>query len=193
MLNFAAIAIILVPLYCVLLFINYKKRKTFIEHMIFTTFYVYICLVIKVTLFQIPIDSLLLNSLRMNGGYPFNLIPLKSIVSSYSDGPSQFLKQVGGNILMFVPTGTYIPLLSKKIRSFTKSIILAILISIMIELTQGVISLIIGFGYRSVDVDDIILNTIGATNGYIFFKIMILPFLLKNPWLMNKEQTTSVN
>jgi glycopeptide antibiotics resistance protein len=98
---------------------------------------------------------------------------------------------VGGNILMFVPLGAYIPLIIKKFGSFSRTVILAILASFMIETTQGIISLIIQYGYRSVDIDDIILNTIGASIGYMFFKFAISPVLLKNPWLMNKEASFS--
>lgn len=191
MLNFAVLGVLLVPIYVVLLFINIKKKKTFLEHLIFTTFYIYISLVIKVTIFQIPIDKLLLTHLHSVEGYPVNLIPFKSISNFYSDGDQRtFLKQVGGNILMFIPTGCYIPLIMKKIVNLGKTMIIAIMASLLIELTQALISSLIGFGYRSVDVDDIILNTFGALIGYLFLRFVFLPILKKNPSLVSNKETS---
>ena len=39
------------------------------------------------------------------------------------------------------------------------------------ELLQGFISYLIGYGYRVVDVDDIILNTIGTMPGFLIYRL----------------------
>ncbi|WP_409342750.1 VanZ family protein [Paenibacillus sp. MBLB4367] len=194
MLNFSVIGVVLTPLYFLFLFINIKKKKTIFEHLIFTTFYIYISLVIKVTLFQIPIDNNLINNLlSMNSGYSLNLIPFNSMFNFYSEGGKQFWIQVGGNILMFFPLGSYIPLITKKISSFGKMLTVIICASLMIEITQRIISLLIKYNYRAVDIDDIILNTIGGLIGFVFYKLVISPLLINSSLLMNKKKLPTTN
>ena len=188
MLNFAVIGVILIPLYFIILFVNIKKKKTFFEHLIFTTFYVYISLIIKVTLFQIPIDESFLNSLRSMGShYSLNVMPFKSIYGFYLEGnPKVFLTQVGGNILMFIPFGTYLPLITRKSSSFGRTLAFTVWLSVAIELAQAVISLLIEFNYRSVDIDDVILNLMGGMLGYVFYKLVIAPKLSNHSWLIKR-------
>ena len=56
-----------------------------------------------------------------------------------------------------------------KIKNF---LILALLVSAGIEFLQFFIGVILQYNYRSVDVDDIILNVIGAMIGYIIYLII---------------------
>ena len=63
-----------------------------------------------------------------------------------------------GNLLMFVPMGLFLPLVSTKVDG--KSILkIAIAIPIIVEIVQPVVG-------RSFDVDDIILNFAGIVLGY---------------------------
>ncbi|MFE4524917.1 VanZ family protein [Cytobacillus firmus] len=79
---------------------------------------------------------------------------------------------IGGNVLMMIPLGFYAPLMWSKIRNFRLALILGILASLGIEITQFIISQIIGVNYRSLDVDDLLLNTLGVFIGYSVFKIV---------------------
>ena len=64
-----------------------------------------------------------------------------------------------GNLLMFVPMGVFLPLISAKINA--KSILkIAIMAPVVIEIIQPIMG-------RSFDVDDLILNFIGINAGYL--------------------------
>ena len=77
-------------------------------------------------------------------------------------GRSQKLINLAGNVLIFVPLGFLPPLLWKKWRHFWATLPLCAGVSLLIEFLQ----LFLG---RSVDVDDLILNTLGGLMGYILF------------------------
>lgn len=72
------------------------------------------------------------------------------------------VQNAAGNIALFVPLGILIPLVCSRIR-FWKGIQLAIALSISIELLQYLSR---GWGsYRSTDVNDVVLNSVGACLG----------------------------
>lgn len=75
------------------------------------------------------------------------------------------LENIVGNIILFIPLGICLPMVWPRYFSFKRVLLAAFLFSLSIELTQ-LFSRHLGI-YRSVDVDDVILNTIGAILGYI--------------------------
>lgn len=70
-----------------------------------------------------------------------------------------------GNILLFIPLGLFPPLLSEKLRRFWKTALLAAGIMALVELLQML--LLVG----TCDVDDLILNVLGAALGYGLFHL----------------------
>ena len=70
-----------------------------------------------------------------------------------------------GNILLFVPLGLLPPLLQPKMRSFWRTLLLAALVMLTVEVLQML--LLVG----TCDVDDLILNLLGAALGYGLFKL----------------------
>lgn len=95
---------------------------------------------------------------RLVGIYNINLIPFKTIMPFIKNLPSIVsIKNIFGNIILFLPLGTFPSLLKYK---HSKMIITSTLFVLIIELTQ----LIFYFGYF--DIDDFILNIIGAICGY---------------------------
>lgn len=110
-----------------------------------------------------------------------NLIPFKEMLR-YSFGSNLFIKNVLGNIIMFIPYGFFVSYylnLKKPLSAF----LLVLLVSLSIETTQ----LLIG---RVFDIDDIILNTIGGILGFFVYKLIFiinnhLPKVLKNPIVYN--------
>ncbi|MGI6095547.1 MAG: VanZ family protein [Lachnospiraceae bacterium] len=101
--------------------------------------------------------------------YRYNLVPLKEIRRFwiYRDtvGVKAMLINIGGNVVGFIPFGLFLPLLSKNSRSF----LFIMLSGLAVSLTVETIQLIGRVG--SFDVDDLLLNTIGAVLGYFIFKI----------------------
>lgn len=70
------------------------------------------------------------------------------------------LLNIIGNIAMFIPGGIILPVLYKKLDRFWKVTAAGALISLCIELLQ------LPFRTRATDIDDLILNTLGAMIGY---------------------------
>ena len=92
-----------------------------------------------------------------------NFIPFKEI-SRYSLGSRLFIKNIIGNMIMFVPYGFFTGVYVKK-SSWKSSLFLVLIASIAIESTQ----LAIG---RVFDVDDILLNIFGGMVGYFIYYIL---------------------
>lgn len=106
------------------------------------------------------------------GNWGVNLVPFRTMKSyiKYS-GFFHSLTNIFGNILIFVPLGILLPILYKNYKKITKVLIHAILLSLFIESIQFFIG-------RSVDIDDLILNSLGALGGYFIYKK--LPTKIKN-------------
>lgn len=68
------------------------------------------------------------------------------------------------NVVMFLPLGFLVPLIWKGIGKFSHILITGADFSLLIELSQL-------FSYRGTDVDDLILNTLGAAVGFLLYKI----------------------
>ena len=74
-------------------------------------------------------------------------------------------KNIYGNILAFVPFGFFLPIISKNNRSFWSVTLYGFEFTLGIELVQ------LSFQVGTFDVDDIIMNMLGAIGGYIIFAI----------------------
>jgi glycopeptide antibiotics resistance protein len=116
-----------------------------------------------------------------------NLIPMQNTIQ-YIKGTERFeieiiLHNTLGNILIFLPLGIFLPILFKKFNSLSKVFVSSILISFTIEVLQFVLQI------GQFDIDDILLNTVGAIIGFSLIK-----FLIRNTKFANKsylERTTT--
>ena len=70
---------------------------------------------------------------------------------------------IAGNVIAFMPCGYLIPAMFEGRRSFADAVFIGFMVSFIIECTQLV------FKVGSFDVDDLLLNTIGAALGYIIW------------------------
>lgn len=96
---------------------------------------------------------------RIREGYMINLVPLRTIRGYFSiQGSDSYYVNIIGNIVMFIPLGLGLPLLWKRMHNFFRFNAAILLIPVMIELIQL-------FIWRSVDIDDVLLNFIGGTIG----------------------------
>ncbi|OBR63640.1 hypothetical protein A7K91_06775 [Paenibacillus oryzae] len=106
-------------------------------------------------------------------GYSYNLVPFKTIQSYINSigrmNSDIWIKNLFGNIILFIPIGVFMPLLNKKLRASIPVITWCALLILIVELVQ----LLTKRG--SFDVDDIILNTLGAWIGLM----LVRPFLKK--------------
>ena len=110
-------------------------------------------------------------ALRWETGQGINFTPGYTIRSMLEKGSrAQQLINLAGNVLIFVPLGFLPPLLWRRWRHFWTAVPLSAAVSCLIEFLQFFLN-------RSVDVDDLILNTLGGLLGYLLF--CLLPQKLK--------------
>jgi glycopeptide antibiotics resistance protein len=72
--------------------------------------------------------------------------------------------EVAGNIVLFVPLGWLLPMISSRVRSARLVVAIGAACSIVVELSQ-----LLFVPGRSPATDDVILNTVGALIGVIMF------------------------
>jgi glycopeptide antibiotics resistance protein len=82
-------------------------------------------------------------------------------------GSLEFLVLIG-NLAAFVPLGMLIPLVFGR-RSLALVLMGGLAVSLAIELGQLALSIVLGFAFRSADIDDVIVNVCGAALGYLLF------------------------
>ena len=70
------------------------------------------------------------------------------------------------NIVMFLPFGSFLPIYFKHFRKMQITGLAGFLMSLSIEIMQL-------FTFRATDIDDLIMNTIGALAGYGISKIIL--------------------
>lgn len=111
-------------------------------------------------------------------GYEPNLVPFAKISEMVSSGlrygmPFEYIViPVLGNIAMTVPFGLLLPTLAPSMRRLHRTVTVTAAYSCAIEISQLVVGLVaFGLLYRTVDVDDVILNTLGGTMGYGLFAL----------------------
>lgn len=132
----------------------YKRKEEFILHkeILLLSFVLYI-----LCMFQV-VTSQDINTVTGN-----NFVPFREIFR-YDFGGRLFVKNIIGNVLMFVPYGFFATLYAD-LKKNKSAFLLVALASISIECTQ----LMIG---RIFDVDDIILNVLGGMIGFWFYRSM---------------------
>lgn len=92
-----------------------------------------------------------------------NLRPGRSL-RAYLDQPElrDAVRQIGGNLLLGVPFGILVPVLTPRTRGILRVLLLTATVMLLVEFAQG--ALVRG---RAFDIDDVILNTTGALIGYL--------------------------
>ena len=136
-------------------------------------FLVYLLIVIKLIIFKYPMDQLRAiaatwrRDVILEGLDTANFTPFKTIrmYIDYAYMLNSFENLVG-NILVFVPFGFLLPYVWKKAGNFFVMLLNAFIFVLGIEVFQ----LFSAFG--AFDVDDIILNCMGAVWGYLFYLIV---------------------
>jgi len=117
-----------------------------------------------------------------------NLIPFKTIGGYISDmfsslkSTSTIFYNLLGNVVCLMPFAFFLPLLFKKIDNVKKFLITILCITLGIEVLQ-----FITFS-GSCDIDDIILNTLGAFVMYLILQIKSVKNLIRNIFLLEKNE-----
>ena len=108
-----------------------------------------------------------------------NFVPFKTIstyITAMFNGSMNIdipIRNLLGNLIMFLPMGIYLPYYIKKINKVSGFTILMIILLFIIEVIQVVTK------RGSFDIDDFILNMLGALIGFGIWKMKVVQKLLK--------------
>ena len=95
---------------------------------------------------------------------PFHTIKLFWNVLDWEEYRSLAVINLGGNIIMLIPLGFFLPVLWKSLQKWWKTWMMTLGIMLAVEVAQL-------FTLRgSFDVDDLILNLLGAAIGYLIYR-----------------------
>lgn len=143
-----------------------NKRERIKTVFLYGVFICYILLLIKI-LFLSRVSHLEHRSI--------NLIPFYSIMEYISGGTANIkafaFSNVVGNIVIFIPLGTYLSLFKNDKRVIT-NLLFIFIVSLFVEIIQGLL------GIGASDIDDIILNCLGGLIGILGYKFLL--FILRD-------------
>jgi glycopeptide antibiotics resistance protein len=105
---------------------------------------------------------------RYRNNWKPQLVPLWNLVVNLRDGHRVMATLAGaaGNVALFLPFGFLLPLLAPRMDRWWRTVGAGFALSLVIELTQ------LGFpGLRRPDVNDVLLNTLGAALGFAAYRL----------------------
>ena len=114
-----------------------------------------------------------------------NLIPFRTIVTYVvrlardSINLDTVIKNIVGNLLLFVPMGAFLPFAFDKMKTLWRAVSVMLIIILSVELVQ--IVLVIG----SFDVDDLLLNLLGGLLGYLLY--LLPPIRRLSAWCFERR------
>ncbi len=147
--------------------IQVRGRSSFVHTFVALTLAAYAIVVLALTLFPLPTSGRYIADTRANGFGPLmNTVPLRTIRKAVASGSSTAALQVVGNALMLAPLAMLLPMLRPRLARWRRIIPICFAVSCAIELVQLSVSLAMGIHYKSFDVDDILLNTVGGVVGF---------------------------
>lgn len=138
-----------------------------LREIVVNLFFFYGCAVFSYTFFPMDIG------LYGFGLYKVNLIPLVQTFRylSHLENPL-VIRNLLGNLALLAPLGIFLPLLFRKLQSFSAVIGVGFLVTLGIEIFQ------LPLRFRVFDIDDLIINTLGVALGYGVFRLaQLLPFV----------------
>ncbi|QDV35871.1 VanZ family protein [Tautonia plasticadhaerens] len=95
-----------------------------------------------------------------------NLVPMRTVAACCASGGRTMALNVAGNLALLAPVGVLLPLARPGRVSTAQVVLAASLLSGAIEAAQ------FAGGRRTADVDDLILNTIGALAAYTTLRVV---------------------
>jgi glycopeptide antibiotics resistance protein len=168
------VLLLLVLALFVIVVVSLFKRRSFSKTLVSLVFASYVAVVVLIVLMPFPIKL-------MPGepclDIPVNLVPFANIIDAWrahmgTDHQMYFFRLVLGNILLFVPLGFLAPVLWERVRKTRVAAMLFLAVPICIEFIQLINGWRIGSMYRSVDIDDVLLNFMGALAGFYVFRLL---------------------
>ena len=172
--NFIIISLISMALWIIYRIYNVIKNKktNIVREIILFIFFVYFLFLLLLTIFKggcIEFRNQFNSYMYREHGLLgiINIVPIKETINTFmhsETGMRNSLRNLIGNILVFMPLGFFIPLLFDKFNNLKKVLKVGCLSSLAIELSQLFV------GSNVCDIDDVIYNTLGALAGFICYK-----------------------
>lgn len=148
-----------------LLILSWRRHHNRTRLFFLALFWIYLLLAARETLFPFPLD----NTQRQPLDWILAHINLRPFYFGGLYGPIPHIArlEIFGNLLLTIPFGLLLPLATRsKISRLPWLILLG---GLSFETAQFTLCLVYGGNYRSVDINDVILNTTGTLIGYGFF------------------------
>lgn len=127
----------------------HREKFVFYSEFLKLVFIIYVLLLYK-----------LLTNVELNSSSGYNLVPFTEILR-YKFGSDLFLYNVVGNIIMFIPFGYFVSMYIRASK-FSHILVVSLISSLTVEIVQYQIG-------RSFDIDDILLNVVGAVLGFLLY------------------------
>ena len=131
-------------------FISNKKKTVLYEEILNLIFIIYLMCFFYVLTFE-DVDW-----------STANIVPFKEIFR-FEIGSKMFIRNVLGNVLLFLPYGFYLSYFAK-LRRIRYVFVFSLFVSIIVEIIQYRIG-------RVFDIDDVILNLVGGLLGYLLYRL----------------------
>lgn len=147
----------------------WRKETTSARTALQVFFAFYATQVAALTFFPIPIDPDVLASERAMSALGFGQSNNFTLFETLRETPPRaFTTQIFGNLILLFPLGLLAPLVWRRFQSARNAAALVVATTLAIETTQLLASLALGFTFRSFDVDDLWLNSLGGFAGAAF-------------------------
>ena len=158
-------------LFAWIIFVTIRRKQNNLLHVaVQASFFVYVFAVLQLTGYFILFKEVSSHgwwdkmNQRIETHDRVNLEPFRTIDIYQTWG-----KQILGNFVMLLPLGIYLPFIYKRLRkayNFFVVLLICFLVSVGIELLQ------LATSYRSADVDDVLLNTLGGGAGFLIYQLI---------------------
>lgn len=157
----------------VILLVLWRKKYSLYHLLSIAIFGVYVVIALQVILFPIHVREPFIELMRRPEFQSINLIPFRL---NLDQGINHLVaRELFLNILLTVPFG-FGAMFLKRV-SVSQIFWLALLVGITTEGLQLLISLAIGYTYRAIDINDVIMNAIGVLVGYLLFRVVAWVYL----------------
>ena len=139
----------------------------------------HVAILANVALFPIPVDPVLIAAGRVaaagsSGDGGLGLIPFATIGPVLTGDALPYASRIAIlNAFVLAPAGVYLPVLFRPLRALRGLVLLAVAGGVSVEAGQLAISTVLGFHYRTIDIDDVILNAIGIVVGWAVLRVVL--------------------
>jgi glycopeptide antibiotics resistance protein len=140
--------------------------------LLIATFVVYLAMVAALTIVPAHLSPIRIRSTDANH---INLIPLDYSFRCFRQGRGMYphltafcLRNTLGNVALFMPLGILLPFIDARFRTFKRVLLFGLAMSLAIETAQLALRFI--GNPRAVDIDDVLLNTLGGCLGFLIYR-----------------------